>query len=72
MDDIAARPTIRIWLSIASLDKGDYLQDVLAGGFLAREDQYVLTFDKLTKDKRFVKLMRTALRRLEQVYCHAG
>jgi hypothetical protein len=53
---------------IASLDNGDFLQDVLSGGSLSTEDDYILTFDTLTGDKRFVKLMRTALRRLEQVY----
>ncbi len=54
---------------IASIDQGDYLQEILAGGVLDEETDLVLTFEKLTKDKRFVKLMRTALMRLEQVYC---
>ena len=33
-----------------------------------REEELVITFDKLTEDKRFVKLMRTALARLERIY----
>jgi hypothetical protein len=53
---------------IASLDKGDYLHRILSVGSLNEEDRFVLTFDFLTKDRNFVKLMRTALRRLEEVY----
>lgn len=53
---------------IASTDKGDYLQDIFAAGTLSDGDEFVLTFNTLTKDKRFVRLMRTALQRLEQAY----
>ncbi|MCP5098944.1 MAG: phosphoenolpyruvate synthase [Chloroflexi bacterium] len=53
---------------IVSLDKGDYFQRILSVGALTDEDRFVLTFDYLTKDRTFVKLMRTALRRLEEVY----
>jgi hypothetical protein len=53
---------------IASLDKGDYLQDIFAAGTLSNDDEFVLTFNTLTKDKRFVRLMRTALQRLERAY----
>jgi hypothetical protein len=55
---------------IASMDHGDYLQDIFAGGMLGQDEEIVLTFNKLTEDKRFVKLMRTALQRLERVYGH--
>jgi hypothetical protein len=54
---------------IASVDREDYLQDILAGSILSREDELVITFHKLTEDKRFVKLMRTALFHLERSYC---
>ncbi len=57
--------------TVASVDQGDFLQDVLTGGFLGADEEYILTFEMLTKDKRFVKLMRTALRRLEHVYGRA-
>ncbi len=53
---------------IASADKGEYLQDIMAAGMLSDEDEFVLTFNKLVKDKKFVKLMRTALMRLGQAY----
>ncbi len=53
---------------IASLDEGDYLQDIYAPGMLTGDERFVLTFNVLTKDERFVKLMRTALHRLEQAY----
>lgn len=53
---------------IASIDKGDYLQDVLSPGLALASGQYVLTFNGLCKDRKFVKLMRTALMRLERSY----
>ena len=53
---------------IASLDKGDYLQGIMAAGMVTPSDRLVLTFDTLTKDMQFVKLLRTALRRLETGY----
>ncbi len=53
---------------IASIDKGDYLQEIFAGGMTRGDDELVITFNKLTEDKRFIKLMRTALMRLERVY----
>lgn len=53
---------------IASLDKGDYLQKILSIGSLSNEDQFVLTFDYLTKDRNFIELMRTILTRLETEY----
>ncbi|MCA9921741.1 MAG: hypothetical protein KC421_05190, partial [Anaerolineales bacterium] len=53
---------------VVSLDKGEYLQQILSVGSLNEKDKYVLTFEYLTRDKNFVNLMRTALRRLEDVY----
>lgn len=53
---------------VASLDKGDYLQKIVSTGGLTPDDQFVLTFDYLTKDDKFAGLMRTALARLEKAY----
>jgi Pyruvate phosphate dikinase, AMP/ATP-binding domain len=53
---------------IASVDRGDYLQEIMLGGILSEDDYLVLTFNKLTEDEHFVRLMRTALRRLESNY----
>ena len=53
---------------VAELDKGDYLQQILSPGMLDEEDEFILSFDYLTKDKRFVSLMRTVLRELEKAY----
>ena len=53
---------------IASIDKHDYVQDIFSPGSLDTSDKYILTFNYLVKDHKFVKLMRTALRRLERGY----
>jgi hypothetical protein len=53
---------------IASLDRGDYLEEIISAGGLFHADEVVLTFDALLKDRNFVRLMRTALMRLEAVY----
>lgn len=53
---------------IASVNKGDYIQDILSTGSFLVDEQFVLTFDYLTRDKKFVNLMRTALRQLEEGY----
>ena len=53
---------------VASQDKGEYLQRILSAGALNETDRFVLTFDALTRDKKFVTLMRTALARLEKGY----
>ncbi len=53
---------------IVSQDKGDYLQKIVSIGGLNEDDCYVLTFDFLTRDRQFIRLMRTALSRLERVY----
>jgi hypothetical protein len=53
---------------IASINKGDYLQDILSTGSFLADEQFVITFNYLTRDKKFVSLMHTALRRLEEGY----
>lgn len=53
---------------IGSLDKGDYLQPISHLNPDDSLDNVVLTFDYLTKDRNFIKLMRTVLRRLEIGY----
>ena len=53
---------------ITSLDKGDYLQEIFSLGSRDPQTQFVLTFNYLTKDRKFIKLMRTALQRLEAAY----
>jgi hypothetical protein len=53
---------------IASIDRGDYLQEIFSAGSLQRDDEFVLTFNGVTKDRRFIDLMRTALQRLEATY----
>ncbi len=54
--------------TVASIDRGDYLEEIFAVGALSETEHFVLTFEGLTKDKRFIKLMRTALMRLEAAY----
>jgi hypothetical protein len=54
---------------IASVDRDDYLQDFSPGSILSSDDDLIITFNKLTEDKHFVKLMRTALFHLERSYC---
>jgi hypothetical protein len=53
---------------IASVYHGDYLQEILSLGSVTQEDDFVLTFNYLTKDKQFVQMFRTALQRLEASY----
>ncbi len=53
---------------IASINKGDYLQEILSTGSCHPDDQFVLTFNYLTKDKIFIQLMKNALYQLEEGY----
>jgi len=53
---------------IASVNHGDYLQEVLSFNALSRNDEYVLTFNTLIRDRQFIDLMRAMLRRLETTY----
>lgn len=58
---------------VASLDMGDHLAPIepnkplLPGGSLPGA-RFVLTFDYLTQDPKFIKLVRTAVQRLERMY----
>ena len=52
---------------LASRDKGDYLQPIFAPRMLD-QSPFVLTFDELLKNQRFVVLMRNVLRKLERYY----
>ncbi len=53
---------------VASVYKDGYLQNLLSTNSLTDIQDAVLTFDYLTKDQKFTRLMRTALIRLEQTY----
>jgi hypothetical protein len=53
---------------IVSVDQGEYLQEIVSSVGADGDTRYVLTFNTLTRDRKFVKLMRTALRRLEDAY----
>jgi hypothetical protein len=53
---------------VASLDRGDFVQDILSTGSISENEQYILTFNYLTRNKKFVQLMRSTLERLENAY----
>lgn len=53
---------------IAMVNRGDYLEDLTSLGSVDEGGSLVITLDPLTRDRKFVKLMRTALMRLEQAY----
>lgn len=53
---------------IASLYGDNHLQDILSISAVTPDKQIILTFNYLTKNKKFISLMRTALKRLEQAY----
>lgn len=53
---------------VASIDRGDHLEEIGPDHTPDESDELLLTFDYLTRDRKFVKLMRTALGRLENVY----
>lgn len=53
---------------VVSVDQGDYIRNLVTTSSLNRVDDLLITFDYLTKDRNFVKLIRTALMRLEQAY----
>ena len=52
---------------LASVDKGDYLQPIYAPGALGQVP-LVLTFGELLKNREFVTLMRSVLKKLERHY----
>ncbi len=53
---------------IVSVDQGDYIRNLVSTSGLEDANNLVLTFDYLTQDRDFVKLLRTTLRRLELGY----
>lgn len=53
---------------LASVDKGDYLSPMLSRVEAEDPDKIVLTFDALTKDSRFVDVMKSTLQKLERYY----
>jgi hypothetical protein len=53
---------------IASIDRGDYIQEILSLNSMQQDERLILTFNTLTKDRRFINLMRTSLTRLENYY----
>ncbi len=53
---------------LVSLEEDGYIHRLVSIMGLERPDALVVTLDHLTHDEQFVKLLRTALRRLEQQY----
>lgn len=53
---------------LASIDKGDYLQPIVALGSGLDADKMVLTFDNLLRNTSFVAIMRTILKKLGRAY----
>ena len=53
---------------IASADRGDFMQEFVSAASAGDNTKFVLTFNYLTRDRTFVKLLRMALRRLEEAY----
>ncbi|MGD8804328.1 MAG: PEP/pyruvate-binding domain-containing protein [Chloroflexota bacterium] len=53
---------------VVSIDHGDYISGMVSSSGIEMTDNLLLTFDYLTNDRQFVKLLRTALMRLEQAY----
>jgi hypothetical protein len=53
---------------VVSVDQGDYIRRMVSTSGIEDVSQLLLTFDYLTNDRQFVKLLRTALMRLERAY----
>ncbi|HSM56994.1 MAG TPA: PEP/pyruvate-binding domain-containing protein, partial [Candidatus Sulfomarinibacteraceae bacterium] len=53
---------------VASLAKGDYIQELVSTGAMDEDGDLLITFNTLLKDRKFVKLLLTALMRLEKAY----
>jgi hypothetical protein len=53
---------------IASIAEGEDLHPIHLSDPRVRPDDYVITFDTLLKNKKFVTIMRTILRKLETAY----
>lgn len=53
---------------VASLDKGDHLAPIDPNKPVPPDARFMLTFNYLTRDHKFIKLVRTAVKRLERFY----
>ncbi|MCK5923001.1 MAG: hypothetical protein KAG66_18810, partial [Methylococcales bacterium] len=53
---------------VGSVENDGYIQPILSARSMESVDDVVLTFNYLTKDKKFTRLLRTALMRIEQQY----
>ena len=53
---------------LVSIDKGDYLQPIVALGRGLEAENMVLTFDNLLKNTSFVSIMKAILKKLERHY----
>jgi hypothetical protein len=53
---------------VASIEADGFIQQFISSVGVDDPDDLVITFDYLVKDQKFVRLMRTALMRLEKVY----
>lgn len=53
---------------VASIDQGDRLVPIEPNKPLPADARFILTFDYLTRDHKFIKLIRTAVMRLERRY----
>lgn len=53
---------------LASLDKGEYLTPIITRISKSNSSNLVLTFDQLTQDKNFIRLMRAILKKLERYH----
>lgn len=53
---------------LVSVDKGDYLTPLISRMDVDNVNNLVLTFEQLTRDKRFITLMKTILAKLERHY----
>lgn len=67
MDEILTREYPDL-TPVASVDRGDYLAPIMSKASIKADDLLVLTFDGVTKDPKFVDLMRTTLKELEANY----
>lgn len=67
MDEILTREYPDL-TPVASVDRGDYLAPIMSKASIKTDDLLVLTFDGVTKDPKFVDLMRTTLKELEANY----
>lgn len=62
------RPDYPYLKHIVSADAGGFLQQLISVVGLERNDNLIVTFDGLTRDRRLVELMRTALTTIEKHY----